>query len=250
VAVAVKLIQHQSRFIVPLVTSDEDGSATRNLWKDEETSLHLAVTQSCPEVVETLLGFVRQRHQDYDRGERAILSQKSSGQTALAIAVDQLDLESVKKLLNTTKAFLGISWGRGGYPLHDLILSVANPTKKHSESALDGSPLILAEIVEADTKVSLTSRCEIISTTPWDQRVENIPPYTLAVLAEEGLKGLGPKALSRTPQSQSIIDKRVSVLQMLRIDMKTAIARNLDGLSYKEATAGGESLCEVRWLCG
>ncbi|KAK4216524.1 hypothetical protein QBC37DRAFT_91706 [Rhypophila decipiens] len=243
--VANKLIQHQARCIVPLVTSDaREGSPTQNLWKDEETALHVAVTQSCPEVVEALIEAVRHAHKDDpDRGERAILSQKSSGQTALAIAVDQLDLDSVRRLLAATKGFLSISWGRGGYPLHDLVLSVANQTKKHPEAALNKASFkILSEIIEADTKGSLTSRCGVISTTPWDQRVENIPPYTLAAMAEEGMKGLRRRPSIRDSRLAANIDKRIPLLQKLRIGMKTYIARELDGLSYELATAGDVGL--------
>ncbi|KAK3387955.1 hypothetical protein B0H63DRAFT_559382 [Podospora didyma] len=242
VAVAMILINHHGKYIVPLVTSDGEGSATKNLWKDEETALHIAVTQSCPEVVQTLLELVRKQHDDHSRSERAIVTQKSSGQTALALAVDQLDLESVRLLLSATKSFLGISWGRGGYPLHDLVLSVANPTKKHSDQALNDACLILAEVVEADTKTSLTSRCGVISTTPWDQKVENLPPYTLASRAEEGMKDFKRRASARSSQSTSILDKRISLLQRIRVEMKTYIARELDGSSYEQATAGDLSL--------
>lgn len=240
-----KLIQHQARCIVPLVTSDaREGSPTQNLWKDEETALHVAVTQSCPEVVDAIIDAVRRIHKDDpDRGERAILSQKSSGQTALAIAVDQLDLESVRKLLAATKGFLNISWGRGGYPLHDLVLSVANPNKKHSEAALNKASFkIMSEIIEADTKGSLTSHCGTISTTPWNQRVESIPPYTLAAMAEEGMKGLGRRSAFRDSRAAANIEKRIPLLQRLRIGMKTYIARELDGLSYELATAGDVGL--------
>ncbi|KAM7199713.1 hypothetical protein V8F20_005583 [Naviculisporaceae sp. PSN 640] len=240
-----KLIQHQARCIVPLVTSDaREGSPTQNLWRDEETALHVAVTQSCPEVVEAIIDAVRRIHKDDpDRGERAILSQKSSGQTALAIAVDQLDLESVRKLLAATKGFLNISWGRGGYPLHDLVLSVANPNKKHSEAALNKASFkIMSEIIEADTKGSLTSHCGTINTTPWNQRVESIPPYTLAAMAEEGMKGLGRRSAFRDSRAAASIEKRIPLLQKLRIGMKTYIARELDGLSYEHATAGDVGL--------
>ncbi|KAK3372938.1 hypothetical protein B0T24DRAFT_247827 [Lasiosphaeria ovina] len=242
VSVAMRLINHHSQCIVPLVTSDGEGSATRNLWKDDETALHVAVTQSCPEVVEALLSAVRAQHQDHSRGERAMLSQKSSGQTALAIAVDQLDLETVRLLIRATKAFLNISWARGGFPLHDLVLSVANPAKKHSDQALNESCLILAEIIEADTKTSLTSRCGVISTTPWDEKVENLPPYTLASRAEKGLKGFKRRAATQNSQSLGSLDRRILLLKQLRVDMKTYIARELDGSSYDQATAGDLSL--------
>jgi len=245
ISVANELIEHQARCIVPLVTSDSrEGSPTRNLWRDDETALHLAVTQNCPEVVETLIQAVRSMHKDDPQsGERAILSQKSSGQTALAIAVDQLDLESVRKLLGATGEFLNISWGRGGYPLHDLVLSVANPAKKHSEQSLNKACFkILAEIVGADTKGALTLQCGLISTTPWNQKVEGIPPYTLAAMAEEGMKAVKKRPSIRDSRAASSIDRRIPVLNMLRLDMKTYIARELDGLSYELATAGDVSL--------
>ncbi|KAK3684174.1 hypothetical protein B0T22DRAFT_469804 [Podospora appendiculata] len=242
VHVAMKMLEYHIAFLVPTVTTDAEGVPTGNLWEGDETAIHVAVRQSCPEVVQVLLDLVKAQHPDPRRAELAILSQKSSRETALAIAVAQLDLESVRALLRATKAFLRISSGRGIYPLHSLVLTVANTKRKHTDTALKESFLILSEIIEADTKAALTSQCHVISPTPWYEKVEAVPPYTLAVLAEEGMKTVKRTPSIRNSPSANDIDKRLPILQRLRVDMKTYITRELDGASYEQAIAGDLSL--------
>jgi hypothetical protein len=235
--VALTLIEYHDRFILP----STETASNENVWEDDATALHLAATHCCPEAVEKILAKIQQAHESQEDWESVILRQDAkSGQTALAISVDALDLDSVQKLLEATPKFVGVSRDRGGYPLHDLVLTVANPVKTHSDQALNESCLaILKAIVRADKEQALTAQCKVISTTWWEERVEGIPPYTLAVLAERGMERR--KLATRDKKLLRNIEKRLPILQKLRIEMKTSIARELKGVDSEKATAGGKS---------
>jgi len=237
-AFAVTLVKHHFSVILNLEYP----------WPTKQTALHLVATQGSPEVMEALLTRLMAVQGGKEMHDDVIQSRDEAERTALAISIDQLFSAEVKMLTKASKKLLEIprEGGRGtkSYPLHDLVISVVKSKLEKSDLMQSGTlggavsknaHDILSILVEADPVTALTKACGDMSQHLLGaERVNEIPPYTLAVEAEKWL-------LTKSKEPVEAVKARMSILTSLRQKIRAAITRELHtAQDYERATVGGE----------
>lgn len=221
--------------ITPVLRSKDDKLKNLRIEESGKNSLHIAVSQNCPRVVNKLLDNINIYHNknQLDLKKKVMKAEDTAFKNVLTYAIEQTSAEMVGHLLDAEKEL--VEHVSMLPPLHLLIRQALDRDFKILPSILWAD--ILERIVRADPTHVLTSACNFADWSPKGdvEPLINKRPYEVAFEAHKALMdGLSEEERQR-PFLFTETFSRIHVLEELINTMDELIWRYLEGNTIQKA---------------